>query len=111
MENKFFYIIVVIVLIYFFYNNYSKSKKAIKMIENGAKVIDVRTSKEFDLGHFAGSVNIPLNIIENNIEKIKSFKKDIIVVCASGVRSGKANSFLKKNGIKSANGGAWSSLK
>jgi len=72
MENKFFYIIVVIVLIYFFYNNYSKSKKAIKMIENGAKVIDVRTSKEFDLGHFAGSVNIPLNIIENNIEKIKS---------------------------------------
>jgi len=111
MENKFFYIIVVIVLIYFFYNNYSKSKKAIKMIENGGKVIDVRTSKEFNLGHFNGSVNIPLNIIENNIEKIKSFKKDIIVVCASGARSGKANSILKKNGIKSANGGSWSSLK
>ena len=111
MGNKFFYIIVVIVLIYFFYNKYSKSKKTIKMIENGAIVIDVRTSEEFNLGHFDGSVNIPLNLIENNIEKIKSFKKDIIVVCASGARSGKANSILKKNGIKSANGGSWSSLK
>lgn len=29
----------------------------------------------------------------------------------SGVRSGKANSILKKNGIKSVNGGSWSSLK
>ena len=38
-------------------------------------------------------------------------QRDIIVVCASGARSGKANSILKKNGIKSANGGSWSSLK
>lgn len=111
MSDKLLYIVITIGLIYFLYNSYSKSKKANNMLKNGAQVIDVRTTQEFNTGHFEGSVNIPLNTIENNIDKIKSFNKDIIVVCASGMRSAKANEILNSKGITSVNGGSWSNLK
>ena len=80
------------------------------MIDSGAQVIDVRTTQEFNSGHFEGSVNIPLNTIENNIDKIKSINKDIVVVCASGLRSGKAIDILSNKGINSYNGGSWLDL-
>jgi len=85
--------------------------KANNMIDNGAKVVDVRTTQEFDTGHFEGSINIPLNTIENNIDKIKDFNKFIVVVCASGMRSRKALDILKINGVNSYNGGSWLDLK
>ena len=111
MNDKLLYIVIIIGLIYFFYSSYSKSKKANNMLKKGAQIIDVRTPQEFNKGHFKGSVNVPLNTIENNIDKIKSFNKDIVVVCASGMRSGKANEILNSRGITSVNGGSWSNLK
>ena len=111
MSDKSLYIVIIIGLIYIFYNSYSKSKKANIMIKDGAQVIDVRSPEEFKIGHFESSVNIPLNTIENNINKIKSFNKDIVVVCASGMRSGKAKEILNSKGITSVNGGYWSNLK
>ena len=82
-----------------------------KQMSQNALLIDVRTPEEFKIGHFEGSKNIPLNTIENNINKIKSLNKDIVVVCASGVRSGKAKEILNSKGITSVNGGSWSNLK
>ena len=111
MNDNLLYIVIIIGLIYFFYSSYSKSKKANNMLKKGAQVVDVRTPQEFNKGHFKGSVNVPLNTIENNIDKIKSFNKDIVVVCASGMRSGKANEILNRRGIMSVNGGSWSNLK
>jgi len=110
MDIPVFYLLIVILLVIYFYNN-SKSKKATKILENGGVVIDVRTPQEFKAGNYKSSINIPLNNIEDNIDKIKSFKKNIVVVCASGMRSGKANKILNKYGIKSINGGSWSNLK
>ena len=50
----------------------NKIKEAIR---NGAVIIDVRTANEFDRGKVPGSINIPVDRIENNIPKIKSMKK------------------------------------
>lgn len=90
--------------------NEIRAAKTKILIDNGAQVVDVRTTQEFDSGHLEGSINIPLNDIENNIDKIKSLNKDIVVVCASGIRSRKAIDILSNKGISINNGGSWLDL-
>lgn len=98
-------------IVFYFYNSNNKSKKAIEVLNNVGIVIDVRTKQEFALGNYKNSINIPLNTIEQNLDKIKFYKKKIILVCASGMRSSQANEILNRNGIDSVNGGSWSNLK
>lgn len=82
-----------------------------KALRNGATIIDVRTVHEYDQGRIRGSVNIPLDRIPANIERIKHMEQPIIVCCASGSRSGSAVRFLKQQGIKEIyNGGNWEKL-
>lgn len=51
-------------------------------------VIDVRTSGEFEAGHLVGANLIPVQILEENIPTLESFKEDdILLYCASGNRS------------------------
>ena len=80
--------------------------------EQGAKVIDVRSPQEFQGGNVAGSINIPLNQISHKINKIKTIKKPILLVCASGNRSGQAKQILQQAGIADVfNAGGWRNLK
>ena len=80
------------------------------LITKGAIVIDVRTPQEFDNGHIKGSKNIPLNIIQTEVDKIKSWNQQVITVCQSGGRSSMAKSILKNAGIEVYNGGGWMRL-
>ncbi|MBL7768985.1 MAG: rhodanese-like domain-containing protein [Flavipsychrobacter sp.] len=82
--------------------------KALK--EAGAIVLDVRTPAEFQSGHVKGSVNIPLDILNKQLNSLKKEGKAIIAVCRSGNRSAMAVSQLKAAGIEAYNGGAWNSL-
>ena len=75
-----------------------------------AIIIDVRTISEFKQGAISGSKNIPLQVINDNIAKIKKFNKPIITCCVSGMRSGRAASILNSNGIEAINGGGWINL-
>ena len=70
-------------------------------------VVDVRTRTEFSGGNVAGSINIPLNEIQERFEEIKSLHQPIVLCCASGGRSGQATHFLKSMGIDCENGGSW----
>lgn len=81
-----------------------------QLINDGAIVIDARTSEEFNSGHINGVTNIPLGKIKSKIKKIESLKKPVIFCCASGMRSGQATSIAKSKGIVAYNGGGWSSL-
>ena len=78
-----------------------------EVISNGATIIDVRSAGEFQGGNVAGSINIPLNTIEQNLDKIKDIKTPIILCCASGNRSGQAERFLKSKDVDCLNGGGW----
>lgn len=76
-------------------------------IEEGAFLVDVRTPGEFASGHVKGSVNIPLDRVTQQLADFKN-KKNIIVFCRSGNRSGQAKSILQQNGITDVvNGGTW----
>ena len=81
-----------------------------QLVESDAQIIDVRTKEEFQNGHIPGSINIPLQILGNNLSRIQ---KDVPVIlcCASGIRSGSATSMLRSKGFTNVyNGGAWTSL-
>lgn len=76
-------------------------------LKEGAFLVDVRTPQEFKMGSVKGAVNIPLNEVKAKLSKFKS-KKNIIVFCQSGGRSGQAKRILESNGIeKVINGGGW----
>ncbi len=80
------------------------------IIDEGAFLVDVRTPGEFNSGHVKGSVNIPLDNIPGQLAKFKN-KKNIIVFCRSGARSGQAKTFLEENGFTNiVNGGAWDTV-
>jgi hypothetical protein len=74
--------------------------------KNECTVVDVRSPEEFQGGHVSESINIPLQDIPNNLEKLKAIKKPLILCCASGNRSGQAQRFLIAEGIECYNGGS-----
>jgi rhodanese-related sulfurtransferase len=86
----------------------NKVKDALK---RGAIIIDVRTPQEYDGGKVPGSINIPVDKISANADRIKSMNKPVIFCCASGARSGNATSIMKGKGLKDVvNGGSWLSV-
>ncbi|MDZ4758545.1 MAG: rhodanese-like domain-containing protein [Bacteroidota bacterium] len=74
---------------------------------NNITIVDVRTTAEFMGGNATGSINIPLQEIQQRIEEIKSLQQPIILCCASGNRSAQAASFLMSCGVECKNGGSW----
>lgn len=80
------------------------------LVNDGATLVDVRTSAEFASGHVKGSVNIPLDRIPDKFNNLKG-KKHIIVFCRSGNRSSQAKSFLEQKGFTNVtNGGTWQDI-
>ena len=81
-----------------------------EVAKRGAVVLDVRTKREFDSGHIKGAINIPVDVLSSNLDKLRK-DKPIITCCASGMRSASARGILKSNGFAEVyNGGGWGSL-
>jgi rhodanese-related sulfurtransferase len=83
-----------------------------ELISQGAMILDVRTKGEYAGGHIRGSVNIPLDKLLDNLNKLKSKNSLIITCCASGARSATAKGVLTNRGFTNVhNGGSWMSLR
>lgn len=80
-------------------------------LDGGAVVIDVRSEGEFGSGHVKDSKNIPLNKLANRLDSIKKMNRQVVCVCASGMRSSQATNFLKQNGVDAINGGSWNQVR
>lgn len=79
------------------------AKDALEKLKNGALVIDVRSPGEFNSGHLAKAINIPLDEIETALPKrVKDKSQGLLLHCASGMRSGMAKSKLKTLGYTNA---------
>jgi rhodanese-related sulfurtransferase len=80
------------------------------LLKGGAIVLDVRTKGEYADGHVKGSVNIPLDQLPQQLNKIDK-NKVVITCCASGMRSAAAKGTLTRAGFKEVhNGGSWSNV-
>ncbi|MGC1472492.1 MAG: rhodanese-like domain-containing protein [Psychroserpens sp.] len=87
-----------------------KKNQVKEYLENGARILDVRSQEEWDRGHIDNSIHIPLDDLINRIDDINHLEKPMIVCCQSGVRSAKAARFLNLHNISAINGGGWVSL-
>ena len=87
---------------------------AVRLINNDATVIDLRSNEAFSRGHIVNSRNIPMDELESRMDKLASLKsKPLITVCDAGMTSTKAADALRKSGFQSVYGlkggmSAWS---
>ena len=76
---------------------------AVRLINNDAVVVDLRSNEAFARGHIVNARNIPFDELEARKDKLEKLKsKPIIAVCDAGVTSGRAVDALRKAGIESA---------
>lgn len=55
------------------------------------RVIDVRTTAEFNHDHLAGAVNVPLNLLEENAAAVaKELDGEVLIVCRTDGRARRA---------------------
>ncbi len=82
--------------------------------EKQAVIVDVREDDEWNEGHIAGAIHIPLNQLNDHLSELQQYKDSTIITqCRSGKRSLKALELLKSAGfskVSSMDGGivAWS---
>ncbi len=77
-----------------------EASKLGKKIFDQTKIIDVRKNSEFSNGHLKNALNIPLDQLSENFDKIP-LDGNFFVHCAGGYRSMIASSILKSRGIDS----------
>lgn len=74
---------------------------AVRLINKGALVIDVRKPEEFEKGHIVNARNVPLDRMQQDEDAIKKQKNKILLaVCADGATSGRAAGALRKAGYE-----------
>lgn len=101
MQDYIWFIAVLLIVVIFLVKRLKMigREDAQKLIQQGGKVIDVRTPGEFAGRHCAGAVNIPLSSIEDRIEReVKDKGKPVLLYCLSGSRSGSALRILRQKG-------------
>lgn len=74
---------------------------AIRLISNGATIVDVRAPNAFESGHIVNARNITLESIQSDQNVVKKKNKLLLTVCDSGLTSGTAANLLRKAGFES----------
>lgn len=75
------------------------------MEKNETTFIDVRTPDEFAGGHIDGAINIPLDMLQQNIPAVAAIPGPKVLYCRIGGRSSMAVSLLKQHGIANVENG------
>ncbi len=76
---------------------------AVRLINKGAMVIDVRSPDAFQTGHIVNARHIALADVDSNKGIAKKQKnKTFLTVCDDGSTSGKAANILRKAGFENA---------
>lgn len=66
--------------------------------QKGAVLVDVREPWEYSQGHVPSAKNIPLSQLFKRVEEVPD---NVVLVCASGNRSGQAAHYLSEHGYQS----------
>ena len=78
---------------------------AVKLINNDAVVLDLRSPEAFAKGHIVNAKNIPFDELDAKNEKLEGLRsKAIVAVCDSGMTSTRAVTQLRKSGFQSVYG-------
>ena len=69
-----------------------------KTQEAYAQFVDVRTPEEYNAGHPARAINIPLAELASKLDRLEK-NEPVYVICQTGRRSKEASDILVKNGF------------
>jgi phage shock protein E len=101
------FLILAIVTIYLTYYTYSgenlitpEQAKFLISRDRINKIIDVRTTLEYDAGHYPKAINIPIQSMNKDIVAMKGIEKldNILVYCNTGQRARRAVQVLNSYG-------------
>lgn len=74
--------------------------EAVRLMNQGGLVIDVRDSAQFAAGHIGEARNIPAAGLAASAEQLKKYReKPVILCCESGMQAGPAARELAKQGF------------
>jgi rhodanese-related sulfurtransferase len=76
--------------------------EAMSRLESGAVLIDVREQDEWDAVHVPNAMLIPLSEFQVRYTEMPK-EKEIVLICAGGVRSAQAAQFAAGHGFKVVN--------
>jgi rhodanese-related sulfurtransferase len=77
--------------------------EAVRLVNSGAVLVDIRTREAFDAGHIAGAKNVPGAAIADGAKPLERFKdKAVIAYCDSGLTAGAAARHLGRLGFAKA---------
>ncbi len=73
---------------------------AVRLLNQGAVLVDVRSRAEFDGGHIIDARHVPQEDLAQAGETLKRFKDKVVITCCeSGMRSGAASRVLQAQGF------------
>lgn len=104
-KNKFVWLAAaaLAVLAWWFFNSPHHPRvdgaTAQRLVQAGARLVDVRTTAEFQAKHIAGAINIPVQDLATRMKELEPKDRGIVVYCRSGHRSGMAYDQLKAAGF------------
>ncbi len=79
--------------------------EAVKLINNNAVVIDLRSAEAFARGHIVNAKSLPFEDLPASKDKISKYaKKPIVAVCDAGMTSSKVVDSLRKTGVENVYG-------
>ena len=79
-----------------------EAQEAVKLINSGALVIDLRSTEAFGRGHLVNARNVPSDEIESRLSSLGGdTSKPIVAVCDAGISSRRAVSALRQKGYES----------
>ena len=76
---------------------------AVKLINNDAVVIDLRSAEAYSRGHIVGARSIPADELSTKMDMLDK-SKPIVTVCDAGISSTRAVNQLRNAGFESAYG-------
>jgi rhodanese-related sulfurtransferase len=79
--------------------------EAVKLINNDAVVVDLRSSDAHARGHIVNARSVPSDELESKLSTLDQYKsKPVIAVCESGVSSTRAVNTMRQHGFESVYG-------
>jgi rhodanese-related sulfurtransferase len=86
-------------------------EEVVEETTTGPLIIDVRSEEEFHYGAVPGAINIPLDRLQYQIDRLEDKDRETILYCASGARSAYAVQILQAYGFTDVkNGGGVSRM-
>jgi rhodanese-related sulfurtransferase len=73
---------------------------AVRLMNQGALLLDVRSQAEFDSGHILDARHVPQDQVASSAESLRKYKDKVVIACCeSGMRSGAAARVLQGQGF------------